>query len=646
MIVDRRNILSRKVLLVAALLVMAGFTAFAEPRNVLLDQDHVKGMTEAEYLAAVRNAENVRARDDKGRTALHWAAAFGTPNIVTALIDAGADVNARTAYGGTPLHYAAESAKPEVVTSLIGAGADVNAHTDDGVTPIHVAAGFGAPEVVTALIEAGAKVGALERGKETPLHWAVRHGRPKRIVTALIEAGADVNAPDWEDYTPLHLAGRHAKPEVVTALIEAGADVNARTERGATPLHWAALSKTPEVLTALIDAGTDVNARSDSGSTPLHRAARFGRPAIVTALLDAGASGHARNDDGLTPFDVAAENEKLKGTDALRELSDAQRPPEGSNDAVAPAPKIESRRGGWQGGDVEMVCYAGETTYRATILLGDARIKINSIYFDYSFLTYIPEGFVMSNWIDGRFVTLRMEPHQHQMIRTEHNAPDGSRDTRVQCEFCPRPLDRRPIRELGLSFNMPSGEWCPFLWQRIEPFDIRLFIRPVLDLAQRKSKGGVLTSAERAHIFSASVGIGPVSEADQKITSGIDLRRFVEREMGSGRIAAKRSPGWITILLGPYEGQVGYHDFVVDSWRFVPDIQEQLCVSLERRTHSLGDNRANRQKRRACLDPSRGLVFAADFSDTRLLGDPDADSRAARWSTHADAFLNSIRFSQ
>ena len=68
------------------------------------------------------------------------AAAFSeTPEIVTALVNAGADPNARDVLGFTPLHRAAAFSKtPEVVTALVNAGADPNARTGNGDTPFEL----------------------------------------------------------------------------------------------------------------------------------------------------------------------------------------------------------------------------------------------------------------------------------------------------------------------------------------------------------------------------------------------------------------------------------------------------------------------------------------------------------------------------
>ena len=95
-------------------------------------------------------------------TPLYWAE---TAEVVTALLQAGADPNARDNNFMTPL-YKAKTAG--IVTALLQAGADPNTRIGvSGETPLHWAALVGTAEVVTALLQAGADAGAAvyQRGK-------------------------------------------------------------------------------------------------------------------------------------------------------------------------------------------------------------------------------------------------------------------------------------------------------------------------------------------------------------------------------------------------------------------------------------------------------------------------------------------------
>ncbi|GCB71291.1 ankyrin repeat domain-containing protein 54 [Scyliorhinus torazame] len=77
--------------------------------------------------------------DDKGRTALHFASCNGNSSIVQLLLDHGADPNQRDGLGNTPLHLAACTNHVPVITTLLRGGARVDALDRAGRTPLHLA---------------------------------------------------------------------------------------------------------------------------------------------------------------------------------------------------------------------------------------------------------------------------------------------------------------------------------------------------------------------------------------------------------------------------------------------------------------------------------------------------------------------------
>ena len=195
-------------------------------------------------------------KDTAGNTALHNFIA--DPEVVKALIAAGADVKIRDSRGNTPLHFAAGN--PETTKILIEAGAKPNAQNHYGITPLHNARHV---EVIRTLIKGGANTEARTNdSKATPLHYAIDK-KDIEVAKALIEGGIDVNVRDHVGKTPLHYANHAAS---VNLLLEAKADIEAKDNSGNTPVFHSVFS---EVVRALVDAGADVHVKNNAGRTPI-----------------------------------------------------------------------------------------------------------------------------------------------------------------------------------------------------------------------------------------------------------------------------------------------------------------------------------------------------------------------------------------
>ena len=102
----------------------------------------------------------------RGDTALHFAAAAYSSQMIQALIESGADLRARNRLGEEPLHSAATgnpdsarwnpAAQVEAISALIKAGADPNAVNKLGVAPLHKAVRTRCAEAVQSLLAHGA----------------------------------------------------------------------------------------------------------------------------------------------------------------------------------------------------------------------------------------------------------------------------------------------------------------------------------------------------------------------------------------------------------------------------------------------------------------------------------------------------------
>lgn len=159
-----------------------------------------------------------RARNNRGQTAFHFVAACLPPNnggTKASPLDffleseIGADINSKDNHGIRPIHLAATISE-EVVSRLIDCGADATAATHEGKTILHIAARARQSNTIGLVLEHFSAINRLDltdapdKVGRTALHHACRSGRPESVVL-LLKAGANPNAKDKEGSTPLHV---------------------------------------------------------------------------------------------------------------------------------------------------------------------------------------------------------------------------------------------------------------------------------------------------------------------------------------------------------------------------------------------------------------------------------------------------------
>jgi hemoglobin len=142
---------------------------------------------------AVERDASLATRRSGGRALLHYASAAGCLEVVAALLGIGTDPDIQNGAGHTPVYCVANECAsergPEVVRALVRAGADVNAC--GGVTratALHMAARRGYLEIARELLDCGAAIQARDSKGDTPLQRAV-NCRRNTLVQLLKERG-------------------------------------------------------------------------------------------------------------------------------------------------------------------------------------------------------------------------------------------------------------------------------------------------------------------------------------------------------------------------------------------------------------------------------------------------------------------------
>lgn len=303
--------------------------------------------------------QQVSAKTEKQRTALHLAAKNGNLDIVKHLVAAKSGIDDVDAKGLSALYLATKKRHHEVVKHLIDEKADPHQLDSQGRNSFFLAFQNGDLETLKVL-EPGEtqNLEIKDTSSNTLLHVAAQNNMTEYIAK-FIALKFDVEARNNDARTPLLIAAGNGYIDSVKVLLEANASLDAVDEEGNSVLSKAVWSGNKDLVILLVDAGAnkeeegvkwpavctaayrgdlqilqylisqnwDYARRGPWGWTPLHAA--YDSIPATTALLDAGAKPDEVCDAKETPLELAisrgyadtAEEYLKRGHDPLRSFT-------------------------------------------------------------------------------------------------------------------------------------------------------------------------------------------------------------------------------------------------------------------------------------------------------------------------------------
>ena len=191
--------------------------------------------------------------------------------MLTLLIEAGANVNIHDDFGESPLSECVCDNEPETVKLLIANGANLNARDDEGSTPLFSAIICRQPEIVRLLIENGAEVNVVSTMpresvlsmtrtrasyfEEEELHECVRILEEAGALENLILDIVDIPNLNKID-TAFLRAVQYQDIFGVKKALDAGANVNSLGRYEIPAIAQAAYFANKELTQLLVEAGT------------------------------------------------------------------------------------------------------------------------------------------------------------------------------------------------------------------------------------------------------------------------------------------------------------------------------------------------------------------------------------------------------
>jgi ankyrin repeat protein len=298
---------------------------------------------------------NIDDVNQRGRTALHFAARVSNVMVVEKLLEKGANPNIGDNEGLTPLHLAARrDTKTVNIDAILEAQKAKRRHVDEdkshnGWTALHHAADSSNEIMAEHLIDVGADVNSRDNDGLTPFHVAALKAKNMQIIDSILWKMKDHDMNQYRKdeklfccaYRNENLLGAEivARLKRIDSLKE-----NPKSRIGKKNLHHSDRSASAVVMNGFPQLGRlrityaknaqeiddilkegnfDINDRDENGEIPLFWAIRANNVIAVGLLLERGADPTRRNNNGLTPIQVAVTQEKdFKILDLLLEYED------------------------------------------------------------------------------------------------------------------------------------------------------------------------------------------------------------------------------------------------------------------------------------------------------------------------------------
>jgi len=283
---------------------------------------------------------SVDVTDQDERSALLVAVEFGSSNVVTWLLDEGADSNHQDRFGNRPLHRASDKEDIKLVEMLLAAGADSSSILPNGDTLLHYTVRKNNEDLLELFLAQGRSPSSLNAEMATPLDLAAAlnnkqayellesfgasHGEKWQLSNATDKFDRQVNLFNQttkgnklsiDELMRIVISGNSRL--LVEALEQDDALVNKSLSDDTTLLTAAIAVGDGESTGVLLDYGADPELSGRNNMTPLQLAAQHGHVSIVRQLLGVAASPLQKNQDGQDAVMTAIKQGQLESVDIM-----------------------------------------------------------------------------------------------------------------------------------------------------------------------------------------------------------------------------------------------------------------------------------------------------------------------------------------
>ena len=169
----------------------------------------------------------VNKKNNLGKSALHYAAAFNNTELALVLLDCNASITEEDIDGFTPVHTACKYGREEVLYLMLERQREsivdiMCMATNDGKTPLLIAKSAinFSSNIIDFLISQGSRLSAVDKHKNSLLHVYTTHDDVDLHERILEAEPSLLKARNFNLETPLHIAASYGLKETCVFYME------------------------------------------------------------------------------------------------------------------------------------------------------------------------------------------------------------------------------------------------------------------------------------------------------------------------------------------------------------------------------------------------------------------------------------------
>ena len=209
--------------------------------------------------------------------------------LISILTENGLDVNHKDSSGSLALNIACREGHTDLVSLLLKWRADVNFQDGEGLSSLMEAVSCENREICLLLFRYRAKVNLQDSKGWSALMLAVTAGHID-FVLLLLERRAEINLQDASGTSSLMLSCFAGDTHVTKVLLGHGADANLQNENGITALMMSSYNGHTKIVELLLGYGADLCLMTSIGMTALRVSTDNGHKEVTKLLIEHGAN--------------------------------------------------------------------------------------------------------------------------------------------------------------------------------------------------------------------------------------------------------------------------------------------------------------------------------------------------------------------